>query len=134
MEINLDLDQLVARECECDRRLCEASGVTYPGDVFVAQAIKMPEFSINWRFVPEGLGQVEPLRSCRLSGIKLNGGAPEAASEKGRENFVTESSLIHCPLFIQASMDGRPFNLTVPQQMAWSAEQGGQGLMFAHEW
>lgn len=135
--MSLNLEELIARERECSFRLCEAAGVTYPGDPFVARAVNnLPELSPNWRFVPEGINQVGGLKACQLLGIKLYGGSVEEAGQKGRDNFTTQPSLIHADtdrLFLPTDLLGRPFNLTLPQQIAWAAEQEGQGLMFASE-
>ena len=133
----ISLDALVARERECSRLLCEAAGVTHPGDTFVSRAMNnLPELSPHWRFVSEGISQFSGLKACQTIGIKLYGGSPKSASEKGREDFVTSSSLIYgdlSRLFLPTDLAGRPFNLALPQQVAWSAEQGGEGLAFAPE-
>jgi hypothetical protein len=149
----VQLNQIVARENNVLTLLCEWMGVKYPGVEVVSYALHKAEaewggISIHDRVLPADLGLSQLFNGFyafnaakgeqREVPIKL--GHPANGewwrTDKGVQHLPTELSVIRQDLgavMQPTDLLGRPFNLNLEEQMAWSKEQGGDGITSAKE-
>lgn len=149
----VSLDQIVTREDKTLQFLCEWMGVKFPGAKLLQEALLKAEaewgvISIHDRVIPAGLGLAQLFAGFyafnavrneqREVPIKLGHPANEEwwRKDKDVQHLPTELSVIRQDLAAvmqPADLLGRPFYLSLDDQMAWAREQGGDGITSAEE-
>lgn len=139
VEVTTTFDQLLSRETELTKQVCELTSTAYSGDSIVEQALRKGEaewngFTEHDRFVPAGLNRQSLLLAYRKAGLKLN--SDEKSADCDGENLPTEVGIIRQDLtsmMTPTDLAGRPFYLSMEEQEKWAKAQGGDGLTSVEE-
>lgn len=125
---------LLERECNLTKQICKMAKIIYPGQQMIEQSLRRVIFekgyaSTNSRFIPEGLNRPSLLNTCEEAGIKVR-------DNKEGEQIPTKAGIIHFDLekmMIPTCIKGKPFDLTLKEQIKWRKEEGFKGIVSVEE-
>lgn len=146
---------ILEREASIVGSFCRMAGLSYPPLRQIEKALCLAEatrdfVSVNDRFIPGGIGLEQAfqfLYNWNAEQIKQGGIPLKLYNEIGKvgkewwrtdkdvEFIPTQAGILTCDFgaVSRSDMAGRPFNLTLDDQIAWAKDQGGDGITSIEE-